>query len=193
MLQSADAARVWEAVPQAPADPIFQLTARYKADSFTQKVNLGVGAYRDDNGKPWVLPSVKLAKKALLSDETLDHEYLSITGLNEFTLSAAKLILGRDSPALNEGRVSSVQTISGTGANHLGAVFLSKFFKFPSILGSKQIYLSNPTWANHKAIFSSAGIDPVDYPYVSCFAKRPGAERTLTAQIPFSTTPRRLH
>ena len=127
-----------------------------------------------------MLPSVKLAKKALLSDETLDHEYLSITGLNEFTLSAAKLILGRDSPALQEGRVSSVQTISGTGANHLGAVFLSKFFKFPSILGSKQIYLSNPTWANHKAIFSSTGIEPVDYPYVSCSASRCGAKRMLT-------------
>lgn len=165
---TAEAAKIWEAVPQAPPDAIFQLTASYKADKFEQKVNLGVGAYRDDNGKPFVLPSVKAAKKQLLSDENLDHEYLSITGLNEFTESAAKLILGKDSPAIADGRVSSVQTISGTGANHLGAVFLSKFYKFPGITGAKEIYLSNPTWANHKAIFQSQGITPVDYPYVSC-------------------------
>ena len=168
-----EAAKVWEAVPQAPPDAIFQLTASYKADTFEQKVNLGVGAYRDDNGKPFVLPSVKAAKKALLSDESLDHEYLSITGLNDFTESAAKLILGKDSPAIADGRVSSVQTISGTGANHLGAVFLQKFYKFPGITGAKEIYLSNPTWANHKAIFQSQGITPVDYPYVSCQSPLP--------------------
>ncbi|KDN44729.1 putative aspartate aminotransferase, cytoplasmic [Tilletiaria anomala UBC 951] len=161
-MPSADVAHVWEAVPQAPADPIFQLTASFRADSFPQKVNLGVGAYRDDNGKPWVLPSIKAAKKVLLEDESIDHEYLSITGLNDFTLSAAKLILGKDSKAILEGRVSSVQTISGTGANHLGAVFLSKFYRFPA---KKEIYLSNPTWANHKAIFNLAGINPTDYPY----------------------------
>ncbi len=166
-LISPEAAKVWESVPQAPPDAIFQLTASFKADDFAQKVNLGVGAYRDDNGKPYVLPSVKAAKRALLENENIDHEYLSITGLNEFTSSAAQLILGKDSPAIADGRVSSVQTISGTGANHLGAVFLSKFYRFPGIVGTKEIHLSNPTWANHKAIFQTAGINPVDYPYVS--------------------------
>ena len=78
-----------------------------------------------------------------MNDETLDHEYLPITGLPEFTAAAAKLILGPSSVALTEGRTISVQTISGTGANHLGALFLSRFYKWN---GAPRIYLSNPTW-----------------------------------------------
>lgn len=101
----------------------------------------------------------------MIADESVDHEYLSITGLAEFTNSAAKLILGADSAAISEKRVASVQTISGTGANHLGAVFLSRFYQFQQLGLEKQIYISNPTWANHKAIFNSVGIKPVDYPY----------------------------
>lgn len=149
----------------APLSSIFKLTAAYKADKYDKKVNLGVGAYRDDNGKPWVLPSVKMAKAALLANEDIDHEYLGITGLPEFTASAAKLILGASSPALAEGRVSSVQTISGTGANHLGGVFISKFYDFARAGNRREIHISNPTWANHKSIFSSVGIKPVDYPW----------------------------
>ncbi|KAF7304800.1 Aspartate aminotransferase [Mycena kentingensis (nom. inval.)] len=153
----------WQGVPLAPPDSIFQLTAAYKEDKFDKKVNLGVGAYRDDNNKPWVLPVVKEATRILLNDESLDHEYLPITGLPEFTTAAAKLILGPDSPALADGRVSSVQTISGTGANHLGALFLSRFYQWST--EEKQVLLSNPTWANHQAIFKNVGIAPVDYPY----------------------------
>ena len=80
----------------------------------------------------------------LLNDPALDHEYLPITGLPEFTSAAAKLILGADSPAIAEGRVSSVQTISGTGANHLGALFLSRFYHFN---GERKSWISNPTWS----------------------------------------------
>lgn len=155
-------AETWQQVPLAPPDSIFKLTAAFKADPYGKKVNLGVGAYRDDNGKPWVLPVVKKATQRLLNDETLDHEYLPITGLPAFTESAAKLILGPTSPAIQEGRVTSVQTISGTGANHLGALFLSRFYKWTN--GSK-IYLSNPTWANHQAIFRNVGIEPINYSY----------------------------
>ncbi|KAJ7046669.1 aspartate amino-transferase [Mycena alexandri] len=153
----------WQSVPLAPPDSIFQLTAAYKEDTFDKKINLGVGAYRDDDNKPWILPVVKEATRILLNDETLDHEYLPITGLPEFTSAAAKLILGPSSPALAEGRVASVQTISGTGANHLGALFLSKFYQWGT--GEKKVWLSNPTWANHHAIFKNVGIEPVEYPY----------------------------
>lgn len=152
----------WHHVPQAPPDSIFKLTAAYKADTYEKKVNLGVGAYRDDNGKPWVLPVVKKATQILLNDDTLDHEYLPILGLAEYTTAAARLILGSDSPAIKENRVVSAQTISGTGANHLGGLFLSRFYGFN---GDKKIYLSDPTWANHQAIFRNVGIEPVDYPY----------------------------
>jgi len=121
-----------------------------------------VGAYRDDNNKPWVLPVVRKVSQILANDQTLDHEYLPITGLPEYTAAAARLILGADSPALKEGRAVSVQTISGTGANHLGALFLSRFYYHGA---PKQVYLSDPTWANHHAILKNVGIEPISYPY----------------------------
>jgi aspartate aminotransferase len=83
------------------------------------------------------------ATARLLNDDTLDHEYLPILGLPEYTAAAGKLILGSESPAISEGRAVSVQTISGTGANHLGALFLSRFYGFN---GPAKVYLSNPTW-----------------------------------------------
>ncbi|CAE6468833.1 unnamed protein product [Rhizoctonia solani] len=150
-------------VPLAPPDSIFKLTAAYKTDTFPQKVNLGVGAYRDDDNKPWVLPVVKKATEILLNDPTLDHEYLPITGLPEYTSAAAKLILGADSPAITEGRVASVQTISGTGANHLGALFLSRFYEWTD--NTPQLFLSDPTWINHFAIMRNVQINPLTYPY----------------------------
>jgi len=155
-------AESWDQVPLAPPDSIFKLTAAFKDDPFPQKINLGVGAYRDDNAKPWVLPVVKKATQILLEDPNLDHEYLPITGLPAFTSAAAKLILGADSPAIASGRVSSVQTISGTGANHLGALFLSRYYDFNV---DKKVYLSDPTWINHFAIFRNVGIEPLTYPY----------------------------
>ncbi|KIJ16826.1 aspartate transaminase [Paxillus involutus ATCC 200175] len=153
---------LWEGVPLAPPDSIFKLSAAYNADPYLKKINLGVGAYRDDDGKPWVLPVIKKASQTLLNDPNLNHEYLPITGLPEFTAPAAKLVLGPNSSALAEGRVVSVQTISGTGANHLAAVFLSKYYNFN---GTKQIYLSNPTWVIHHTIFKNAGMTPIEYPY----------------------------
>lgn len=79
----------------------------------------------------------------MLNDDALDHEYLPILGLPAYTSAAAKLILGADSPAISEGRVVSAQTISGTGANHLAALFLSRFYGWDS---EKKVWLSNPTW-----------------------------------------------
>lgn len=156
---------IWGEVPLAPPDSIFNLTAAYKLDDFPQKINLGAGTYRDDDSNPWVLPVVKRvsprttclrscsiidsdpighqATELLLNNPALDHEYLPITGLPEFTSAAARLILGGDSLAITENRVCSVQTISGTGANHLGALFFSRFYDFN---GTKQIYLPDPTW-----------------------------------------------
>lgn len=90
-------------------------------------------------------PSVAAQATALLlNDPAVDHEYLPITGLPQFTEAAAKLILGPDSPAITEGRVTSVQTISGTGANHLGALFLSRYYHFGE--GDRKVWLSDPTW-----------------------------------------------
>jgi aspartate aminotransferase len=155
-----------DAVPQAPEDPLFGLMAAYRADTFDKKVDLGIGAYRDDNAKPWVLPVVKKADEILRNDPALNHEYLPIAGLATFTSAAAKLILGADSPALAEKRTTSMQTISGTGAVHLGALFLSKFYP-----GSPTVYFSNPTWANHNQIFSNVHLPIATYPYFSKSSK----------------------
>ncbi|KAI1775740.1 pyridoxal phosphate-dependent transferase [Hypoxylon cercidicola] len=152
-----------EVVPLAPEDPLFGLMRAYRADQDPKKVDLGIGAYRDDNAKPWVLPVVKKADETLRNDPELNHEYAPIAGIASFTSKAAELILGGvDSPAIKEKRVTSVQTISGTGAVHLGALFLARFYT-----GSKKVYISDPTWANHNQIFSNVGIPIAQYPYFS--------------------------
>ncbi|KXH27747.1 aminotransferase class I and II [Colletotrichum simmondsii] len=149
-------------VPQAPEDPLFGLMAAYRADQSKDKVDLGIGAYRDDNAKPWVLPVVKKADEILRNDPELNHEYAPIAGIPQFTGKANELMLGADSPAILEKRTSSVQTISGTGAVHLGALFLAKFYK-----GNRTVYISNPTWANHNQIFGNVGLPIAQYPYFS--------------------------
>ncbi|KAJ2552576.1 Aspartate aminotransferase, cytoplasmic [Coemansia sp. RSA 1878] len=147
-------------VPQAPADGILQLSVLSKADSNSRKVDLGVGAYRDDNGKPWVLPVVRKAEQQL-AQEAGDHEYLGVGGLPALTNGAQKLIFGADSAAIREQRVYSIQTISGTGANMVGAVFL-KQFKQPT---DAAVYISKPTWGNHRNIFETAGHEVREYRY----------------------------
>ncbi|KAK0203789.1 aspartate aminotransferase [Desarmillaria ectypa] len=154
----------WDEVPNVAEDEIFAMTAMFKRDPFPKKVNLGAGAYRDEDGKPWVLPAVKKAHALLIDSPTLDHEYLPIAGLAEFTNSAAKLMFAKESDVIRQGRVTSIQTISGTGANHLGAFFLSRFYRFND---EKEVYMSRPTWLNHYAIFTNVGITPVEYPYYS--------------------------
>lgn len=152
-----------EAVPQAPEDALFGLMRAYRADQSKDKVDLGIGAYRDDNAKPWVLPVVKKADEILRNDPDLNHEYLPIAGLASFTGKAIELILGSDSPALAEKRTASVQTISGTGAVHLSALFLARFYKVAG--ANRTVYLPNPTWANHNQIFGNVGLPIATYPY----------------------------
>ncbi|KAF9585461.1 Aspartate aminotransferase, cytoplasmic [Lunasporangiospora selenospora] len=152
---------VFEKVPAAPADAIFALTAAYKADTHPNKVDLGIGAYRTNEGKPWVLPVVKKADRAMVNDDNLDHEYLPILGLMPFRMAAAKLILGANSNAIADGRVGAVQCISGTGAVFTGAQFLARHYP----VKGAECYISKPTWANHRAIFEGVGIPVREYPY----------------------------
>ncbi|KAJ5765082.1 hypothetical protein N7520_004641 [Penicillium odoratum] len=153
-------------VAAAPEDPLFGLMKAYREDPSEKKVDLGIGAYRDNNAKPWVLPVVKKADDAIHNDPSLNHEYLSIGGLPDLTAAAQKLIVGADSPAIKEKRICTLQTISGTGAVHLGGLFLSKFHP-----QKPTIYLSNPTWANHHQIFSNVGLNIATYPYFSTKTK----------------------
>ncbi|KAF2803559.1 uncharacterized protein BDZ99DRAFT_468101 [Mytilinidion resinicola] len=155
----ARAASAWSNVPQGPPDAILGITEAFKADSNPEKINLGVGAYRDDKGKPFVLPSVRSAEQKIV-DSSLDKEYAGITGVPAFAKAAALLAYGPDSAAIKEDRVAITQSISGTGALRIGGAFLERFYP-----GSKTIYIPNPSWANHTAVFKDSGLKVEKYRY----------------------------
>ena len=116
-------------VAQAPPIEVFQLTRDYQADTHPQKVSLGVGAYRTDEGKPWILPCVKTAEKMLAEKtekEEINHEYLPVLGLESFAAAATSMLLGDESQAVQQGRALGVQALSGTGALRNGAEFLQR-------------------------------------------------------------------
>ncbi|KAL4910881.1 hypothetical protein BDW74DRAFT_184522 [Aspergillus multicolor] len=145
-------------IPVLPRDEAFAITADFQADVHPQKVSLGAGVYRDESSKPWVLPSVKEAKKRLHEQAYLNHEYLPIQGLEPFLNAARELILGSEN---TEAPTISIQTISGTGANHLAAAFLARNLK------PKHVFFSDPTWSNHSLVWEVAAPDVVQktYPY----------------------------
>jgi aspartate/tyrosine/aromatic aminotransferase len=147
-------------IPMAPADPILGLSLGYKNDKFAKKVNLGIGAYRDNEGKPYVFPVVKAAEAKIVADATLDKEYSPIDGLADFNKGARGVLFGFDhADCANEsGRVASAQTLSGTGALRVLGEFLHKFRKTP-------IYMSKPTWGNHAGIFAACGLLTHEYRY----------------------------
>lgn len=146
-------------VTMAPPDPILGTAVAFKKDTNEQKMNLGVGAYRTDEGKPYVFSAVQEAERRILADKSLNKEYLPIEGLDSYNRLARDLILGSDSPASAEGRVVTVQTISGTGSLRVGFSFIRTH------LGPRKIYFSKPTWGNHLTIAEKAGLEVAEYPY----------------------------
>ncbi|BES88988.1 Aspartate aminotransferase [Nesidiocoris tenuis] len=149
----------WTNVPMGPPDAILGVTEAFKRDSDPKKINLGVGAYRDDNGKPFVLSSVTEAERQIMQ-ENMDHEYAGIAGVPEFCNKAIELALGEDSEVIKEKRNATVQSLSGTGALRIGAAFFAKFFP-----GNKEVYFPQPTWGNHIPIFNHSGIQHKFYRY----------------------------
>ncbi|XP_017865019.1 PREDICTED: probable aspartate aminotransferase, cytoplasmic [Drosophila arizonae] len=145
------ASSIYADVQQGPAIEVFALTQAFRDDVSTPKVNLSVGAYRTNEGQPWVLPVVRKTEVSIATDETINHEYLPVTGLDTFTRAATELVLGADSIALKEKRAFGVQTISGTGALRVAAEFLLRQLK------RNTVYYSNPTWENHHKIFADTG------------------------------------
>jgi aspartate aminotransferase len=101
----------------------------------------------------------------VVQNAALDHEYLPIDGLPAFTAASAKLILGEGSKAILQGRVTGCQSISGTGAVRIGADLLARFHP------GATVYITNPTWANHRAIFEAAGIRVAEIPYWDAASK----------------------
>lgn len=143
-----------------PPDPILGLNEAFHADTFEKKVSLGVGAYRDDDGKPLVLPSVRAAEQRLL-DKKLNKEYLGIAGMPDFVAKSLAFAYGKDSQALKNGCIAGVQTLSGTGGCRIAAAFINRF----NLGAGNKIYQPNPTWGNHVPIFKDAGMSVEQYPY----------------------------
>jgi len=154
----------WNHVEQAPPDPILGVAEAFKKDPAAEKVNLGIGAYRDEAGKPWVLGCVKEAEKVLLDDLNSgksNKEYLPVTGLAAFFDVTSQVILGKDSPLIKDKKVAVCQSLSGTGALRISAEFLAQYN--PGV----DVYVSDPTWGNHHAIFGKAGLKTQKYRYLN--------------------------
>jgi aromatic-amino-acid transaminase len=142
----------------APKDPILGITEMYVADKNPAKVNLGVGVYYDENGKVPLLQCVRRAEEQRVQAGA-PHPYLPIDGLQAYDQAVQTLIFGADAPALKEKRVVTVQAIGGTGGLKIGADFLKQ------ILPDSQVWISDPSWENHRALFEAAGFKVGTYPY----------------------------
>jgi len=147
----------WSHVKLGPPDPILGITEAFNKDTHPKKINLGVGAYRDDNGKPFVLSCVKEAEKIIM-EQNLNKEYLPITGLATFTKASTELAYGPEIASKNH--IVSCQSLSGTGALRTAALFLSRFYT-----KSRKIYMPDPTWGNHIPITTDSGLEVGTYRY----------------------------
>jgi len=149
---------MFASVELAPRDPILGLTEAYVADSRPGKVNLGVGVYYDDNGKVPLLEAVRSAEKQRV-DGASPRAYLPIEGYAAYNQAVQKLLFGADSPLLADGRVATFEALGGTGGLRIGADFLRR------LLPSTEVWISDPSWENHRALFEAAGFKVNAYPY----------------------------
>ena len=151
-------ASLFAAVEMAPRDPILGLNEQFNADPNPAKVNLGVGVYFDDQGKLPVLRCVATAEKQLLESPKAKN-YLPIDGIAVYDKAVQGLVFGAASEAVKSGRVATVQALGGTGGLKVGADFLKK------LRPSAQVLISDPSWENHRALFTQAGFEVQAYPY----------------------------
>ncbi len=149
---------LFTAVEMAPRDPILGLNEQFAADTHAHKVNLGVGVYYDDNGKLPLLQCVQAAEKRM-AEKPSPRGYLPIDGIAAYDSAVKGLVFGADSEPVRSGRVATVQAIGGTGGLKIGADFLKRLSPGAKVL------ISDPSWENHRALFSSAGFAVEAYPY----------------------------
>ena len=152
------AASLFGAVELAPRDPILGVSEAFVADANPNKVNLGVGVYCDDNGKVPLLDCVRRAER-LIAEKAAPHPYLPIDGIAAYDKAVQALLLGADSPIVQEGRAITVQALGGTGGLRVGADFLKRFAP-----GAK-VWISDPSWENHRALFEAASLEVGNYAY----------------------------
>jgi aromatic-amino-acid transaminase len=149
---------LFSAVEMAPRDPILGLNEQFGADTNPAKVNLGVGVYYDDNGKLPLLKCVVEAEREML-EAPKARGYLPIDGIAAYDKAVQGLVFGADSAVVTGGRVATVQAIGGTGGLKIGADFLKKVNPNATVL------ISDPSWENHRALFTNAGFTVGTYPY----------------------------
>jgi aromatic-amino-acid transaminase len=155
---------LFSAVELAPRDPILGLNEQFNADTNPNKVNLGVGVYFDDNGMLPLLQCVQAAEKTLM-DKPTARGYLPIDGIAAYDAAVKSLVFGSNSDAVLSGRVATVQAIGGTGGLKIGADFLKKINPDATVL------ISDPSWENHRGLFTNAGFQVNAYAYYDA-AKR---------------------
>ncbi|KMZ71571.1 Aspartate transaminase [Zostera marina] len=148
----------FEGITMAPPDPILGVSEAFRADTNDTKLNLGVGAYRTEELQPYVLNVVKKAENLML-EKGDNKEYLPIEGLAAFNKATVELLLGADNPAIQQGRVATVQGLSGTGSLRLAGAFIHRYFP------DSKAMISSPTWGNHKNIFNDARVPWSEYRY----------------------------
>ena len=149
---------LFTAVEMAPRDPILGLNEQFAAYTNPNKVNLGVGVYFDDNGKLPLLECVQSAEKAMM-DKPSTRGYLPIDGIAAYDAAVKSLVFGAGSEPVTSGRVATVQGIGGTGGLKIGADFLKK------ISPNAKVMISDPSWENHRALFTNAGFQVDSYAY----------------------------
>ena len=149
---------LFTAVEMAPRDPILGLNEQFAADTNPNKVNLGVGVYFDDNGKLPLLQCVQAAEKAMM-EKPAARGYLPIDGIAAYDAAVKSLVFGADSEPVTSGRVATVQGIGGTGGLKIGADFLKK------VSPDAKVLISDPSWENHRALFTNAGFTVETYAY----------------------------
>ena len=149
---------IFAAVEMAPRDPILGLNEAFNADARGNKVNLGVGVYSDDNGKIPLLAAVRAAEKTRL-EAMPARGYQPIEGPASYNQAVQNLLFGNESPLLKDGRVVTIEALGGTGALKVGADYLRR------LLPEAAVYISDPSWENHRALFESAGFRVENYPY----------------------------
>ena len=149
---------LFSAVEMAPRDPILGLNEQFAADTNPNKVNLGVGVYYDDAGKLPLLKCVQAAEAQIMGTPKA-RGYLPIDGIAAYDGAVKGLVFGSDSDVVTSDRVATIQAIGGTGGLKVGADFLRRMGT------SKQVLISDPSWENHRALFTAAGFDVDTYPY----------------------------
>lgn len=149
---------MFENITAAPADPILGLADLFRNDSRENKINLGIGVYMDETGNTPVLTSVKKAEQQLLEQEKTKN-YLSIDGIPAFARCTLEMLFGKESSVISEQRARTAQTPGGTGALRVAAEFIAHQ------TDAKRIWVSNPSWPNHRGVFSASGLEVCEYNY----------------------------